>query len=370
MCEVSCNCRVKPGEPSREFRGGGRTKHPQPGPASPPQLPPRHHPGTHGPTRLGPLALPTHHRGRGCLPAPASACPPPRSPGWPREDGRPPPPSGRRGYRRLGGGGGGRAGGALTAPPQGRSTPAGRCAPHPGTRGWRQSWPGQGSQVETSCYVLFWPRLAPSLTTWSGPGTRRSSRAAQRNRSGGGRAWPVRAGGARSSAGAPGPPATLPYAPASPQLPSFPTLRVLPSTRGGPGGIQSMCHFLITHECPSLAGWQGPHLAECLQQKVKLSDGLGSSLRPPGQAVPTALTCSGGRRPHQRLRLEILHDRVLADRQVVLVATEEQAVVHGVAHQVDAGAHDEGDDADVDHGARQGAGGPLDELRSEGGLAA
>lgn len=54
---------------------------------------------------------------------------------------------------------------------------------------------------------------------------------------------------------------------------------------------------------------------------------------------------------------------------MVLVAAEEQAVVHGVAHQVDAGAHDEGDDADVDHGARQGAGRSLDELWSEGGLA-
>ena len=70
---------------------------------------------------------------------------------------------------------------------------------------------------------------------------------------------------------------------------------------------------------------------------------------------------------HQRLRLEILDDGVLTDRQVVLVAAEDQAVVYRVTHQVDAGAHDEGDDADIDHGARQGAWGPLDELRSEGG---
>ena len=34
---------------------------------------------------------------------------------------------------------------------------------------------------------------------------------------------------------------------------------------------------------------------------------------------------------------------------------------------MDAGPHDEGDDANVDQGAWQGAGAPLDELRSEGG---
>lgn len=87
--------------------------------------------------------------------------------------------------------------------------------------------------------------------------------------------------------------------------------------------------------------------------------------------MPGGLVCSEAvRGAHQRLWLEILDDRVLSDRQVVLVAAEDQAVVYGVAHQVDAGAHDKGDDADVDHGAWQGAGGPLDELRSEGGRAA
>lgn len=84
--------------------------------------------------------------------------------------------------------------------------------------------------------------------------------------------------------------------------------------------------------------------------------------------MPTGLYEYWGRRPHQCLRLEVLDDGILTDRQVVLVATEEQAVVHGVAHQVDAGTHDEGDDADIDHGAWQGAGGPLDELKSDGGL--
>lgn len=58
----------------------------------------------------------------------------------------------------------------------------------------------------------------------------------------------------------------------------------------------------------------------------------------------------------QRLRLEILDDGVLTDRQVVLVATEEQAVVDRVAHQVDAGTHDEDDDAHVGDRARQGTG--------------
>lgn len=66
--------------------------------------------------------------------------------------------------------------------------------------------------------------------------------------------------------------------------------------------------------------------------------------------------------PHQRLWLEILDDGVLSDGQVVLVPTEEQAVVDGVTHQVDAGSHDEGDDTDVDYRPRQRAGGPLDEL--------
>lgn len=73
-----------------------------------------------------------------------------------------------------------------------------------------------------------------------------------------------------------------------------------------------------------------------------------------------------GRQPHQGLRPEVPDDGVLTDGQVVLVAAEEQAVVHGVAHQVDAGAHDQGGDADVDQGAGRGAGAPLHELRSEG----
>lgn len=36
-----------------------------------------------------------------------------------------------------------------------------------------------------------------------------------------------------------------------------------------------------------------------------------------------------------------------------LVAAEDEAVVDGVPHQVDAGAHDEGDDAEVHSSARQ-----------------
>lgn len=55
---------------------------------------------------------------------------------------------------------------------------------------------------------------------------------------------------------------------------------------------------------------------------------------------------------------------------MVLVATEEQAVVDRVAHQVDAGTHDEDDDAHVGDRARQGTGGPLDELGFRMGLAA
>lgn len=56
---------------------------------------------------------------------------------------------------------------------------------------------------------------------------------------------------------------------------------------------------------------------------------------------------------HQRGRIEVLHDGVVTDRQVKLVAAEDQAVVDGVSDQVDAGAHDERDDAQVHGGARQ-----------------
>lgn len=48
---------------------------------------------------------------------------------------------------------------------------------------------------------------------------------------------------------------------------------------------------------------------------------------------------------------------------MVLVATEDQAMVYGVPNQVDACSHDEHDDADVHHGARQGLRGAFDELK-------
>lgn len=65
---------------------------------------------------------------------------------------------------------------------------------------------------------------------------------------------------------------------------------------------------------------------------------------------------------NQRLWLQVPDDGVLPDGQVVLIPTEDEAVVDGVPHQVDAGAHDECDDADVHHGSWQRLWGALDEL--------
>lgn len=70
-----------------------------------------------------------------------------------------------------------------------------------------------------------------------------------------------------------------------------------------------------------------------------------------------------GAPPHQSLRLEPLDDGVLPDGQVVLVPTEEQAMVDRVAHQVDAGSHDERDDTDVDDRPWQRPWGPLNKLK-------
>lgn len=52
---------------------------------------------------------------------------------------------------------------------------------------------------------------------------------------------------------------------------------------------------------------------------------------------------------YQCLWLQVLDDGILSYRQMVLVATENQAMVYGVSDQVDAGSHDKHDDADVDH---------------------
>lgn len=48
-----------------------------------------------------------------------------------------------------------------------------------------------------------------------------------------------------------------------------------------------------------------------------------------------------------------------------LVAAEDQSVIDGVPHQVDAGPHDEYDDAEVHHGARKGLGGALHQLHTK-----
>lgn len=51
-----------------------------------------------------------------------------------------------------------------------------------------------------------------------------------------------------------------------------------------------------------------------------------------------------------------------------LISTEDQPVVNRVAYQVDAGTHDEDDDADVHHGSGQGLGGPFNELQLKNAL--
>lgn len=61
-------------------------------------------------------------------------------------------------------------------------------------------------------------------------------------------------------------------------------------------------------------------------------------------------------------RFEVFEDGVLSDWQVELVATEDETMVDGVSHQVDAGSHDKSDDAEVDRWARQRPGTALNQL--------
>lgn len=60
---------------------------------------------------------------------------------------------------------------------------------------------------------------------------------------------------------------------------------------------------------------------------------------------------------------ELLHDRVLSDRQVQLVADRQQSSRDGVRHQVQAGSHDDGDEAEVDGGTRQRPGASFQHLK-------
>lgn len=55
--------------------------------------------------------------------------------------------------------------------------------------------------------------------------------------------------------------------------------------------------------------------------------------------------------------MEGLHDRILSDRQVKLVANQQEPPGDGVCSQVEAGSHDDGNDAEVDGraGGRPGA---------------
>lgn len=55
----------------------------------------------------------------------------------------------------------------------------------------------------------------------------------------------------------------------------------------------------------------------------------------------------------QRCRFEVFDDGVLPDWQMELIPTQNEPVVDGVSHQVDAGSHDKSDDAYVDRRARQ-----------------
>lgn len=65
---------------------------------------------------------------------------------------------------------------------------------------------------------------------------------------------------------------------------------------------------------------------------------------------------------HQWGWFKVFDDGVFSDWQVQLVATQDEPVVDGVSHQVDAGSHDERDDAEVNSCARQHPGTALDEL--------
>lgn len=61
-------------------------------------------------------------------------------------------------------------------------------------------------------------------------------------------------------------------------------------------------------------------------------------------------------------RFEVFNDGILSDWQVELVATQDESVVDGVSHQVDAGSHDKHDDAEVDRWARQRPGTAFNQL--------
>lgn len=65
---------------------------------------------------------------------------------------------------------------------------------------------------------------------------------------------------------------------------------------------------------------------------------------------------------NQRGRFEVFDDGVLSHWQVELVATQDEPVVDGVSHQVDAGSHNKRDDAEVDCCARHRPGTALNQL--------
>lgn len=65
---------------------------------------------------------------------------------------------------------------------------------------------------------------------------------------------------------------------------------------------------------------------------------------------------------HQWGRFEVSDDGVLSDWQVELVAAQDEPMVDGVSHQVDAGPHHKSDDAEVNRRARRRPGTALNQL--------
>lgn len=85
--------------------------------------------------------------------------------------------------------------------------------------------------------------------------------------------------------------------------------------------------MLLTNNTSVLAwGRTLSSLAYCLQRVTQSARlGIASTFR---TGCACSLDMGWGRQTHQRLWFEILDDGVLPDREVVLVAAEEQAVVH------------------------------------------
>lgn len=75
------------------------------------------------------------------------------------------------------------------------------------------------------------------------------------------------------------------------------------------------------------------------------------------------LTMKSKQMSYQWSWFKVFNNGVFSHWQVELVATQDEPVVDGVSHQVDAGSHDKSDDAEVDRWARQCPGAALNQLK-------